>query len=471
MPVQLSRLCHAGGAAVAAFWLYDIGTREWSVRHTWPSALTQYFSSWFLAAYGRRQLLRLRREAERGEEVQRRLLTEILQRHQGQDTTMATVEERRHLQGVATYNLFRESQPITCRGDYNKGGPFHNEGELAQTKSGHEEMRRIFFYRAVLTSFAVLAQFFPESLDELQRAAVLSSVRDVLLLLGLSEMASQRLSFVLASPLEAYDLSDADRLYVHALFALKDPALGIIQSGSAWGVRRLLQAAKENRRHLVQDMRNGHLWDRQLPEAAPEPKLRAALDVALSGPDGHRSREVDRMLKTSAVASDLWPRLKVVVITGEASLDESLKEAVGEVPIYGPLYTSDEGYIGINLFPELPFGVWTYLLDPGSMFFELAPAGSHDVHPDMVIPAWEAVVGQEYDLLVTTHSGLCRCRLGDRVRVHAMFGQMPIVSVAKGDTGLDCPSVHCCIAPARLVGVASSTSSIHVQRGLKAVGL
>ena len=120
-------------------------------------------------------------------------------------------------------------------------------------------MRRIFLYRAVLTSFAVLAQFFPESLDELQRAAVLGSVRDVLLLLGLSEMVSQRLSFVLASPLEAYDLSDADRLYVHALFALKDPALGIIQSGSAWGVRRLLQVAKENRRHLVQDMRNGPL--------------------------------------------------------------------------------------------------------------------------------------------------------------------------------------------------------------------
>ena len=32
--------------------------------------------------------------------VQRRLLTEILQRHQGQDTNTATVEERRHLQGA-----------------------------------------------------------------------------------------------------------------------------------------------------------------------------------------------------------------------------------------------------------------------------------------------------------------------------------------------------------------------------------
>ena len=99
--------------------------------------------------------------------------------------------------------------------------------------------------------------------------------------------------------------------------------------------------------------------------------------------------------------------------------------------------------------------------------FELVPAGSHEVHPDMVIPAWEAVVGQEYDLLVTTHSGLCRCRLGDRVRVHAMFGKMPIVSVEKGETGLDCPRVHCSCQVDR----SFFFHLVHVQCGLKAVGL
>ena len=67
------------------------------------------------------------------------------------------------------------------------------------------------------------------------------------------------------------------------------------------------------------------------------------------------------------------------------------------------------------------------------MFFELAPPGSEN--PSDVIPAWEAVVGQSYDLLVTNHGGLCRCRVGETVQVRAMFGKMPIVSVepvAKG---------------------------------------
>ena len=133
-------------------------------------------------------------------------------------------------------------------------------------------MRRIFLQRGVLTSFAVLAGFFPESLDELQRVAVLTSVQDALRLLP-TILASrvQKLSFVLASPLEAYGLSEADRLYAHALFALKDAALGIILASSATGVSKLLQAARDHRRHLVQDMRNGRPAQSPAKPRSPKP--------------------------------------------------------------------------------------------------------------------------------------------------------------------------------------------------------
>eukprot|EP00438_Fugacium_kawagutii_P023513 Skav202875 [mRNA] locus=scaffold3541:188376:189425:- [translate_table: standard] len=56
------------------------------------------------------------------------------------------------------------------------------------------------------------------------------------------------------------------------------------------------------------------------------------------------------------------------------------------------------------------------------MFFELLPKDS-----TTPIPAWEAQVGGYYELVVTSYSGLCRCRLGDMVKVHAMYGKMPIV--------------------------------------------
>ena len=165
------------------------------------------------------------------------------------------------LSGVATYDVFRQSHPVTHRSDYMRGGQYSLHEEHIENRE--EEMKRTFLQRGALTAFAVLADFFPESLDELQRVALLTSIRDVLgMLPGFStrESSVQRLSFVLASPLEAYELkSETDRLYVHALFALKDSALGIIQSSSAAGVNELLNAARDNRRHLVQDMRNGNL--------------------------------------------------------------------------------------------------------------------------------------------------------------------------------------------------------------------
>lgn len=58
------------------------------------------------------------------------------------------------------------------------------------------------------------------------------------------------------------------------------------------------------------------------------------------------------------------------------------------------------------------------------MFFELLPKDS-----TTPIPAWEAQVGGCYELVVTSYSGLCRCRLGETVNVHAMYGKMPIVSL------------------------------------------
>eukprot|EP00913_Durusdinium_trenchii_P025808 g24222.t1 len=122
----------------------------------------------------------------------------------------------------------------------------------------------------------------------------------------------------------------------------------------------LMTTAHRHRRHLVQDLRNGHLWDRRLPEHVPQPELRKELDAALKGPDGRRSLEVDKLLKRGAGARELWPHLQAVLVT---STSTEGKEAFAELPVYSPLYSSAHGHIGVNIFPEEPFGEWTYLLE------------------------------------------------------------------------------------------------------------
>ncbi|CAE8604015.1 unnamed protein product, partial [Polarella glacialis] len=381
--------------------------------------------------------------------------------------------------GIATLEVFRRSHPVTCHGHYAPYIDLIREGKenvlspgrphmLAMTSgtSGSpklvphtKEVSKTFFQRGVMTAFGVLEEGFPGSVSELQRSMKLTfraaqRELDCGLRVG-SNSASpdspgfQQMLFAYASPKGAYDLSnEADALYAHALFALKDRNLGIIEANFAPLVCMMLDSARENRRNLVQDLRNGHIWDRRVPEDVPQPELRQAMDEALNGPDPRRAEEVDKMLRRGATAAELWPDLRVVMTTDGGSFQSSaarLRELLGpEVEIYSPFYAATEGLLGVNLFPQRPFGVSTYLLDAGSMFFELLPErfrGLEDVPADAPIPAWEAKVGEAYEVVITTRGGLCRYRLGDIVRVHARFGQMPVVSVEERSQSY-LPSLH-----------------------------
>jgi len=450
-----------GTIGFASFVFFDAGSKEWSVRHTWETALKQYALYAFMRIAGRRQLQQLIADAENGEEVQRSLLSEFLQRHQN-----TLYGRSQGLQGVVTLDIFRRSHPITHHGHYADYIQRIREGQqdvmapgrpkmLAMTSgtSGSpklvphtEEISKVFFQRGVIAAFGVLDEAFPGSVNELQRSTKLTfrtEQREIEHGLAVGSNSAnpdtrgfQSMLFAYASPKAAYDLrSEQDAFYAHALFALKDKNLGIIEANFAPLVCMMFDAMKENRRSLAQDLRNGHIWDRRLPDEVPENADRSAIDAALGGPDGPRAREVEKLIKAGATASELWPNLRVVMVTDSGSFQASasrLKELLGDVEIYSPFYAATEGLLGINIFPQRPFGVSTYLLDPQSMFFELLPVSYRSVEnppADAPIPAWEAQVGESYEIIVTTRGGFCRYRLGDIVRVVAMFGKMPVIAV------------------------------------------
>eukprot|EP00434_Breviolum_minutum_P028838 symbB.v1.2.025507.t1/scaffold2452.1/size150514/8 len=397
MLAYFGRLSKVAGVCAGGLVLYDASNRDWSVQHTKATAAKQYVLSFLLKLWGRYQLNQLCRDAQRGDEVQKHLLAEILRRHQ--DSPYAF---QNGLQGDAF-----DTHPLT--------EPGHDlNGALGKELSTHEASK-CFLQRGVLPAFAVLSYCFPSIVEELQRMTVLPSTSDEPLVALLGDALRERLqwlgSFLCTSPMAAYDLkTEADRRYAHTLFSMKDRSLNMIQAGSAkFASDTLLETAHKHRRHLVQDLRNGHLWDRRLPEEVPQPELRQALDFALKGPDGKRSLEVEKLLKHGvagmpAGAKDLWPHLQVVVVT---STNDEGKTTLGDLPVFSPFYCSSKafGHLGVNIFPEEPFGEWTYLLDPGSMFFELLPKGSSS---KFAIPAWEAEVGACYELVVTSSGPLAK---------------------------------------------------------------
>merc|ERR1711957_672146 len=88
---------------------------------------------------------------------------------------------------------------------------------------------------------------------------------------------------------------------------------------------------------------------------------------------------------------------------------------------------------GVNVSPYLPFGVPAFLLDPAcGVFLEMLPASGKAA----VLP-WEADVGEVYELVCTTQAtdssggkaSLRRRRLGDKIKVEAKIGDMPVVSI------------------------------------------
>ena len=52
----------------------------------------------------------------------------------------------------------------------------------------------------------------------------------------------------------------------------------------------MLEIAEKQRRHLVQDLRKGHVFDRR----SGSPRL-PELEKALQGPDGRRANELERL--------------------------------------------------------------------------------------------------------------------------------------------------------------------------------
>lgn len=163
-------------------------------------------------------------------------------------------------EGVATYHMFRESHPLSS--PENAERLFASFGK----NIGMKEVSNIFIQRGFLPAFASLSYFFPSVVEELQRMTALTP--DLHSNLPPLEGMAHGLfnwpfsfSFLCTSPMAAYGLSEVDRSYVHTLFALKERNLNMIQASSAGVASMLMTTAHRHRRHLVQDLRNGHSVD------------------------------------------------------------------------------------------------------------------------------------------------------------------------------------------------------------------
>ncbi|XP_010592764.2 GH3 domain-containing protein [Loxodonta africana] len=194
------------------------------------------------------------------------------------------------------------------------------------------------------------------------------------------------------------------------LEALRCPGLRALEAGTATELLDVFLGLEADGEELAEAVATGNPGP-PLPRRAAE--LREALE---QGPRG--------------LALRLWPKLQVVVTLDSGGQTEAVA-ALGALwcqglAFFSPAYTASGGVVGLNLWPEQPRGL--YLLPPGAPFIELLPVkkGAQEETTSTVLLA-EAQKGMEYELVLTDHTSLTRCRLGDVVQVVGAYNQCPIV--------------------------------------------
>ncbi|KAE8667306.1 Indole-3-acetic acid-amido synthetase GH3.6 [Hibiscus syriacus] len=206
----------------------------------------------------------------------------------------------------------------------------------------------------------------------------------------------------------------------------------------ASGFVRAIKFLEKHWRLLCNDIRTGtidsQITDQSVREAVmnilkPDPKLADFIEAECS--------------KSSwqGIITKLWPNTKYVdvIVTGTMSqYIPTLDYYSNGLPLVCTMYASSECYFGVNLNPLCKPSEVSYTLIPTMAYFEFLPIQMNNgVTNSISVPKTlnekeqelvdlvDVKLGQEYELVVTTYSGLYRYRVGDVLRVAGFKNNAP----------------------------------------------
>ncbi|KAL2247567.1 indole-3-acetic acid-amido synthetase GH3.6 [Sesamum indicum] len=142
------------------------------------------------------------------------------------------------------------------------------------------------------------------------------------------------------------------------------------------------------------------------------------------------------------IITRLWPNTKYidVIVTGTMSqYIPTLDYYSNGLPLVCTMYASSECYFGVNLNPLRKPSDVAYTLIPTMAYFEFLPVyRNNSITHSIAIPRSlnekeqqelvdlvDVKLGQEYELVVTTYAGLYRYRVGDVLRVAGFKNNAP----------------------------------------------
>lgn len=124
------------------------------------------------------------------------------------------------------------------------------------------------------------------------------------------------------------------------------------------------------------------------------------------------------------IAKRIWPNLKLCIgVSGRAyeAEENAVRKYLGNVPILYHAYCSSEAFMGYPLKTD-DYG---FVILPQNAFYEFIPVSEKD--RDKIFTLDELTVGESYEMLLTTFSGLYRYRQGDVLKCVGYLEECPVV--------------------------------------------
>lgn len=211
----------------------------------------------------------------------------------------------------------------------------------------------------------------------------------------------------------------------------------VVRIGTTYasGFLRVIKFLEEHWQELCSNIKTGHISDWIIA-----PKCRKAVSLILSQqmPNLADLIEVEcRSGSWGGIIKRLWPRTKCIEVVSTGPMTQyipKLEFYCGGIPLVSMYYAASEGFFGLNLKPlSDPYHV-SYFLVPWMAYYEFLPLdhkqsttqdhsqdndtncmstlGDHDLKGELVDLA-NVQIGQHYELVVTTFTGLYRYRVGD----------------------------------------------------------
>lgn len=439
-------LLGSGVALLLLLWKKDVSWRLKGQKRPLGSLLSHYLTLRVVGWLGRRERQRLETDTRDIKRVQEETLLQRVRKNQnteyGQLYRFAEIKNAEMFQQrhpLTRYDHYSEFIRRVARGEENVliaerpsilAMTSGSSSMLLSTRATNTE----FFMQGIAVGLHAMLNTFPET-QSLQKTAKLFYTptwqqSEAGIPIGINSSThniSRHMLNLYSTPAPAFQIpTEPETLYIHLLFALKDPTLGTLEANFASIIYYAFDVLRERWQELVEDIRQG----RVNPQLGIAADVREKLDCLLR-PDPWRAAELGAQFEKGfrGIARRLWPDLNLVITvdSGSNSLYGDLLKGhcCQGLPFYSPVYAATEGLIGVNLWPGSPER--HYLLCPRSMFFEFIPVGSLEEQQPQTLLMHQVKEGECYELAVSNAAGLCRYRIGDVVKVVGFHNQCPIV--------------------------------------------